>query len=189
MFAGSPPSSSELTERKSVVAPSPPADRRREHRGSAYFVVARRGKSASAPSSLDCSLRSVRLALVSRCLPHSLADESMSARSIVQDNGAQPGSARRARFPTLAAVGSASTPSDIHHNAPKDTPKLSRSTCIPLRIRYCFGSVHRLKLKRGPPAAANHSVLRQRQDSGNLSSYQELECQARRRRAHARVLS
>src|SRR4029077_2294516 len=79
-----------------------------------------------------------------------------------------------ARFPTLAAVGSASTPSDIRHNAPKDTPKLSRSTCIPLRIRYCFGSVHRLKLKRGPPAAANHSVLRQRQDSGSLSSYEEI---------------
>src|SRR4249920_2089575 len=34
MFARLPPSSSELTERKSVVPPSPPADRRREHRGS-----------------------------------------------------------------------------------------------------------------------------------------------------------
>jgi LmbE family N-acetylglucosaminyl deacetylase len=33
MFAGLPPSSSELTERKSVVPPSPPADRRREHHG------------------------------------------------------------------------------------------------------------------------------------------------------------
>jgi len=40
MFAWLPPSSSELTERKSVVPPAPPADRRREHRGSAYFVVA-----------------------------------------------------------------------------------------------------------------------------------------------------
>jgi hypothetical protein len=35
MFAGLPPSSSELTERKSVVPASPPADRRREHRESA----------------------------------------------------------------------------------------------------------------------------------------------------------
>jgi hypothetical protein len=35
-----------------------------------------------------CSLRSLRLALVSRCLPHSLADKDVSARSIVQDSGA-----------------------------------------------------------------------------------------------------
>jgi len=39
-----PPSSSDLVERKSVVPPCPPADRRREHRGrgsrleAAYFV-------------------------------------------------------------------------------------------------------------------------------------------------------
>ncbi len=32
MFAWLPPSSSDLAERKSVVPPSPPADRRREHR-------------------------------------------------------------------------------------------------------------------------------------------------------------
>ena len=32
MFAGLPPSSSDLAGRKSVVPPSPPADRRREHR-------------------------------------------------------------------------------------------------------------------------------------------------------------
>src|SRR5688572_33472698 len=44
MFAGLPPSSSDLAERKSVVPPSPPADRRRVHRESAYFVVARRGR-------------------------------------------------------------------------------------------------------------------------------------------------
>src|SRR5688500_14929286 len=35
MFARLPPSSSELTERKGVVPPSPPADRRREHREAA----------------------------------------------------------------------------------------------------------------------------------------------------------
>jgi hypothetical protein len=51
MFAGLPPSSSELTERKSVVPPSPPADRRREHRESDAVVVARGGKNASALSS------------------------------------------------------------------------------------------------------------------------------------------
>src|SRR5688572_13270340 len=41
-----PPSSSDLVERKSVVPPAPPADRRREHRGS------------------SCSLRSLRCSLV-----------------------------------------------------------------------------------------------------------------------------
>jgi hypothetical protein len=59
MFAGLPPSSSELTERRSVVPPSPPADRRREHRESAA-VVDRRGKNASARSS------SVRRRAISR---------------------------------------------------------------------------------------------------------------------------
>jgi hypothetical protein len=69
MFVGLPPSSSDLTERKGVVPPSPPAyssplglvlaalarfllgDRRREHRESAAVVVVRKGKNASAPSS------------------------------------------------------------------------------------------------------------------------------------------
>jgi hypothetical protein len=41
MFAGLPPTSSDLAERKSVVPPSPPADRRREHRESALLVAAR----------------------------------------------------------------------------------------------------------------------------------------------------
>jgi hypothetical protein len=41
MFAGLPPPSSELPERKSVVPSSPPADRRREHRESADVVVTR----------------------------------------------------------------------------------------------------------------------------------------------------
>src|SRR4249919_767885 len=41
MFAGLPPSSSELTERKSVVPPSPPADRRRERRESDVVVTLR----------------------------------------------------------------------------------------------------------------------------------------------------
>ena len=64
-------------------------------RGSAYFVVARRGKSASAPPA-HCSLRSLRLALISRCLPHSLADDEAcllarssrtAARSLAQHGG------------------------------------------------------------------------------------------------------
>jgi len=46
-FAELPPSSSELTERKSVVPSSPPADRRREHRESAAVVLARTGSRAA----------------------------------------------------------------------------------------------------------------------------------------------
>src|SRR5215218_9278404 len=41
----------------------------------AYFVVARGRKSVSPHSLHICSLRSLRLALVSRCLSHSLAGE------------------------------------------------------------------------------------------------------------------
>jgi len=62
MFAGLPPSSSELPERKGVVPPSRPADRRREHRESAAVVVTRRGKNAR-PASTG-SLRSLSLALL-----------------------------------------------------------------------------------------------------------------------------
>jgi hypothetical protein len=40
MFARLPPSSSDLAERKNVVPPSPPADRRREHRESAAVSLA-----------------------------------------------------------------------------------------------------------------------------------------------------
>jgi hypothetical protein len=86
MFAGLPRSSSEPTERKSVVPSSPPADRRREHRESAAVVVPRRGKNASAHSLVHCSLRSLRLALVSRGLPHSLADKKRVCS--LQDSGA-----------------------------------------------------------------------------------------------------
>ncbi len=159
MFAGLPPSSSDLTERKSVVPPSPPADRRREHRESAavvvarrgknasarsihiarsarcdvrlvaavfvgsgrtekrcsaissyrsaartsrirHVVVARRGKNASARSISHCSLRSLRLALDSRCLPHSLA--GLLARPGQRRASLAP--CGGARFPTLAAV-------------------------------------------------------------------------------------
>jgi hypothetical protein len=73
---------------------------------SADFVVARRGKCASDRSSVHCSLRSLRLALVGHCLPHSLADDKAcvlahSSRTAVR----QPGSARRrAISPTLAAT-------------------------------------------------------------------------------------
>ena len=45
---------------------------------------------------LPCSLRSLRLALVSRCLPHSLPDENVSVRSLVPRTAArQPVSPRR----------------------------------------------------------------------------------------------
>jgi hypothetical protein len=41
MFARLPPSSSDLAERESVVPPSPPADRRREHREAGAVVTLR----------------------------------------------------------------------------------------------------------------------------------------------------
>ena len=50
---------------------------------------------------VHCSLRSLRLALVSRCLPHSLADESVSARSLVQDSGAPAWLSTAARDPVF----------------------------------------------------------------------------------------
>src|SRR5215208_577462 len=82
-----PPSSSDLAERKSVVPPAPPADRRREHRGSnllaplaAMFAGCRRlrriwrnGKAlfrhlllqlGASIAGLICSLRSLRCSLV-----------------------------------------------------------------------------------------------------------------------------
>src|SRR5215211_8049290 len=68
---------------------------------STVVVVARRGQNASAPSVCICSLCSLRLAPVSRCLPHSLAGSL-----------ARPGQRRAslaphggARYPTLAAIG------------------------------------------------------------------------------------
>jgi hypothetical protein len=161
MFAGLPPSSSELTERKSVVPPSPPAHssplglvlatlaplfersaartsriyrrRRRSHRIARRraaeerddtLLVGERRQSRRLPGAIrserqrairqrkerlrslliHCSLRSLRLALTSPCLPHSLADEKR-VRLL-----ARPGQRRAslapcggARFPTLAA--------------------------------------------------------------------------------------
>ena len=80
---------------------------------------------------------------------------------------------------------------EIRHICKKTRRNLARSACASLLIRYCCRSVHRLKSKRGPPAADNQRlVLRQRQDSGNLSSYEEiLECPARRRSIRLRVAS
>jgi hypothetical protein len=50
-----------------------------------------------ARSVFDCSLRSLRIALGSRCLPHSLADgEALSALSLVQAATRNPGRADRA---------------------------------------------------------------------------------------------
>ena len=67
---------------------------------SAYFVVARRRKSVVFSLRLHCSLRSLRLALASRCLPHSLADErrvcslarpGQRRASLAQHGGARSG--------------------------------------------------------------------------------------------------
>jgi hypothetical protein len=60
-------------------------------------VVARRRKSVVCSLRLHCSLRSLRLALGSRCLPHSLADgEALSALSLVQAATRNPARADRA---------------------------------------------------------------------------------------------
>jgi hypothetical protein len=67
-------------------------------------------KSVSPPSSLHCALRALRLALLSRCLPHSLACETcrdclQSARSLVQTAGAPAWSARRRAIRCLIGTG------------------------------------------------------------------------------------
>ena len=73
------------------------ADRARE---SADFVVARRRRGVVCSLRLNCSLRSLRLALVGRCLPHSLADErrvcslarpGQRRASLAQHGGARSG--------------------------------------------------------------------------------------------------
>jgi hypothetical protein len=66
--------------------------------GSAYFVVARREmRLCSLP--IHCSLRSLRRALVARCLPYSL-------RSLVQDSGAPAWlSTAGARFADARGIG------------------------------------------------------------------------------------
>ena len=87
MFAGLPPSSSELSERKGVVPPSPPADRLREHRR----WIARSARAGSRcgsrrlrrhsptkarfPRSVFIARSAAEAGAVSRCLPRSLADE------------------------------------------------------------------------------------------------------------------
>jgi hypothetical protein len=103
MFAGLPPSSSELTERKSVVPSSPlqiGGAKIEEPPCSSTLAEEERLGSLR----LHCSLRSLRLALVSRCLPHSLAAEKRVCSL------ARPGQRRAslahhagARYPTLAA--------------------------------------------------------------------------------------
>ena len=61
-------------------------------------------KSASAHSCVHCSLRSLRLALVSSCLPHSLADEKACLLAHSSRTAArQPGSARRRAIRCLIA--------------------------------------------------------------------------------------
>ena len=94
MFAWLPPSSSDLVERKSVVPPSPPADRRREHRGrgsrlvAAYFVVSRRRKACRlTPLYIArCARGGWRLSAAAFLIRSQT--KSMSARSLVQDSSA-----------------------------------------------------------------------------------------------------
>src|SRR5688572_18313539 len=81
MFAGLPPSSSDLTERKSVVPPSPPADRRREHRDPPTSSSLAEGKrlrslllSTAARDFPTLAIGSARLAAMFAGLPHSSSD-------------------------------------------------------------------------------------------------------------------
>ena len=77
-------------------------------------------KSASAHSCVHCSLRSLRLALVSSCLPHSLADEKACLLAHSSRTAArQPGSARRRAIRCLIASaplrrGSRVQPADLY---------------------------------------------------------------------------
>jgi hypothetical protein len=62
------------------VSSAPPADRRREHRGADRALSPPTSSSIADEKRvgslrMHCSLRSLRLAPSSRCLPHSLADE------------------------------------------------------------------------------------------------------------------
>ncbi len=110
MFTGEPPSSSNPTKRHRVGASAlfstrfvgfscrSAARTSRARIALCSRLLRRRSetKSVSPLSSVHCSLRSLRLAPVSRCLPHSLADEERvcsldSSRTAAR----QPGSVRR----------------------------------------------------------------------------------------------
>ena len=101
MFAGLPASSSDLVERKSVVPPSPPADRRREHRGrgsrlvAADFVLTRGRKRV--PSLLCTLLAALAEAGACQLLPSSFARRRKACLLTHSSRTAarQPGSARR----------------------------------------------------------------------------------------------
>ena len=81
---------------------------------SADFVVARRRKSVVCSLRLHCSLRSLRLALVGRCLPHSLADgkrvcslarPGQRRASLAQHGGARSGAIARYRWDAFPVPG------------------------------------------------------------------------------------
>ena len=122
MFAGLPPSSSDLAEPKGVFPSSPPA-----HSSPLGLVLAALAplfeRSAARTSGIrllrppsprkerlvsirvHCSLRSRRLALVGRCLPRSLPDaRHVCSLASSRTAARQPDSARRARLPTIAGV-------------------------------------------------------------------------------------
>jgi hypothetical protein len=104
MFAGLPPSSSELSERKKHC--SAISSCRSAARTSRIRRRRRRSQSKERLCSIltYCSLRSLRLALVSRCLPRSLADEERVCSLVrPEQRRASLAPCGGARFPTLAA--------------------------------------------------------------------------------------
>ena len=85
------------------VSSAPPADRRHEHRAriahcSPPTASSLRNEKRVPSLPVHCSLRSLRLALVSHCLRHSLAGERRAC-SLVQDSGAPAWLSTAARDP------------------------------------------------------------------------------------------
>ena len=117
IFAGEPPSSSsptkQLCEKSALLSTGfvGCSCRSAARTSRARIALGRRllrhrspTKSASAHSCVHCSLRSLRLALVSSCLPHSLADEKACLLAHSSRTAArQPGSARRRAIRCLIA--------------------------------------------------------------------------------------
>src|SRR5829696_1674576 len=78
MFAGLPPSSSDLTERKSVVPPSPPADRRRISKFATLVVARSSSGTYEDAKRVPCGIRVDKqwLDLVIRSVPEEAGAES-----------------------------------------------------------------------------------------------------------------
>jgi hypothetical protein len=121
MFAGLPPSSSDLAEPKGVFPPSPPAHssplglvlaalapliERSAARTSGIRLLRPPSPRKRTPRLHSCPLlASRRLALVGRGLPRSLPDaRHVCSLASSRTAARQPDSARRARLPTIAGV-------------------------------------------------------------------------------------